>query len=140
MRLAFLIPLFGVVACSPFPRDAAGTSEHIVQTDRMRVGIVSGTGDATAGRQIAEEVAHQYGAKVDWSDGPASLLLRDLDERKIDLVIGEFGRKSPTSKEASLSAAIGQPEPRDGMLPALRFARKKGENQLITITDKMVMR
>lgn len=140
MKLAFLIPLLGVVACSPFPKDASGTSEHIEQTDRMRVAVVTGTRNPAPARRMARDLAREYEADVVWSQGPASVLMRELEHREIDLVIGEFGRKSPVSKEASLSGAIGQPEPRDGMLPVLRFARKKGENRLITQSDMMVMR
>ncbi|MEN3973389.1 hypothetical protein WJS89_11990 [Sphingomicrobium sp. XHP0235] len=62
-----------------------------------------------------------------------------MDEGKIDLLIGEFGRAGPVSREASLSKAIGVPEPKSPTEPVLRLARKRGENELITVTDRMVM-
>lgn len=106
----------------------------------MRVTIVSGTRDPAPALDLVNSLAIELEAEPVVVHRPASIALRDLEEGRTDLVIGEFGRTSPQSKEASLSEAIGQPEPSDGKIPVLRMARKKGENRLITRTDMMVMR
>ena len=139
MKTFWLALAMLVAGCAPFPRDAAGTTERIERAGVMQVGVVAGTADWSDARRIAERLAADHGATTSTQSGPASLLLRDLDEGRVDLVVGEFGRSGPVSREVSLSQAVGQPEPRDGKLPVLRLARKKGENGLITASDKMVM-
>lgn len=140
MKIACFISLFLVGACSPFPKDAAGTTERIERTRTLRVAVVAGTEKWGDAKQVTDKLARRYGSTVEVRFGPAAKLLQDLKEGRADIVIGEFGRSAAVSKEASLSDAIGQPEPRDGMLPVLRVARKKGENRLITDSDKLVMK
>ena len=138
MRLVIWVLGLLLCSCSPFPKDASNTSEQIRDSGRMRVTIVSGTTDTIAAERLVSHLAADWNATVFVERRPASYGLRALDEGRIDLLIGEFGRTSPVSKEASFSNAIGEPEPRDGSEPALRIARRKGENELIVATDMLV--
>lgn len=129
-----------LAACGPFPRDAEGTTERIRQTGQMRAALVSGTQHAAPARRAVLELARGYNAQVVWTSGPAARLMEKLDHGDVDIIIGEFGRSAPISTQASLSDAIGQPEPRDGKVPVLRLARRKGENRLILDSDMVVVR
>lgn len=140
MRDALLPCFFLLIGCSEIPKDAEGTIETVERTGKLHVTIVSGTRDTSPALGLVRRLADELEADTHIIRKPAAIALHDLDERMTDLVVGEFGRTSPESKVASLSKAIGQPEPRDGKIPVLRFARKKGENRLITRTDMMVMR
>lgn len=139
MKIPCLALVFALCACAPFPRDAAGTTERIERTSIMRVGIVSGTSEWSEAAAIAHQLASAHGAIIKTKPGPAARLLKDLDEGRIDLLIGEFGRSGPIAKETSLSEAIGQPEPKDGNLPVVRLARKQGENSLILASDRLAL-
>ena len=140
MRVALLSCCLLMLGCGEIPMDAEGTVEAIGDTGELHVTIVSGTRDASPALDLVTRLADGLEAETRVIRKPAAIALRDLEEGMTDIVVGEFGRTSPESKEASLSDAIGQPEPRDGKVPVLRFARKKGENRLITRTDLMVMR
>lgn len=138
-RMASIAALLTMVAaCGPFPRDAEGTTERIRQTGQMQAAVVSGTMDAAPARRAVVKLARGYGAQVAWTTGPAARLMEKLDRGDVDIIIGEFGRSAPISTQASLSDAIGQPEPRDGKVPVLRLARRKGENRLILDSDLLV--
>lgn len=129
-----------IAACSAIPQDTDGTSDRVAQRGELRVAIVSGTPDTSEARLLAVSLAQSLGARVVWHAAPEAIAIKDLEEDRVDLVIGQFGRTAAVSKEASLSQAVGIPEPKDGKEPVIRLARKNGENALITRTDMMVMR
>ena len=139
VTLLMLVSLSVAFGCSEIPKDAAGTVERIQRSGEFHVTVVSGTEEPAPGMAVIRQLARDWSAKIDISHKPSSLALRDLEASKTDIVIGEFGRKGPEAQEASLSKAIGIPEPKDGKIPVLRFARKKGENRLIHVTDLMVI-
>ena len=139
VTLLMLVSLSVVFGCSEIPKDADGTVERIQRSGEFHATVVSGTENPAPGMAVIRQLATDWSAKIDVSHKPSSLALRDLEASKTDIVIGEFGRNGPEAQEASLSKAIGVPEPKDGKIPALRFARKKGENKLIHVTDLMVI-
>ena len=139
VTLLMLVSLSLAFGCSEIPKDAAGTVERIQRSGEFHVTVVSGTEEPASGMAVIRQLAKDWSTKIDISHKPSSLALRDLEASKTDIVIGEFGRKGPEAQEASLSKAIGIPEPKDGKIPVLRLARKKGENRLIHVTDLMVI-
>ncbi|MDT0577080.1 hypothetical protein RM533_12980 [Croceicoccus sp. F390] len=128
-----------LAACGPYPRDTAGTVERIERTGTLHAGLVAGTADPAAAKALTRQAARQWQAKVAWRTGSASALLQQLEAGEVDLVVGEWARSSPLGNEVSLSAAIASAEPSDAQEPALRLARKPGENRLVTATDTLVL-
>ena len=129
-----------LTGCDAIPQDIGGTTEQIRAEGQVRVGIVAGTELPERATALVEDYAVRQDAATVVRRAPASELLDKLERGDVDLVLGRFGRTSPLAKEASFSAAIGEPEPKSGKVPVLRLARKHGENRLITETDRMIMR
>jgi|TARA_R100000501_G_scaffold17919_1_gene34801 DNA-binding transcriptional LysR family regulator len=128
--------LASLSGCDQYPRDISGTGERIEETGRLRIGLIDGT-DAVPAQPVLEQISAHYDATQSLSTGSAEHLIRDLDEQKLDVVVGEFAKASPLAKEVSFSHSIGVPEPADKKIPVLRLARKNGENGLILFTDRI---
>lgn len=139
-RSAVIVACLALSACDPIPQDPAGTSERIEASGRLHLGVVAGTEMSEEARRLIAAVAKRHSARIVMEHRPASHLMRQLQDGTIDLVIGEFGRSGPASKDVSLSPAIGVPEPKSGTEPVLRLARRHGENRLILLTDRLASR
>lgn len=140
MRFAGLTGALLTLACSEIPQDQAGTIDRIRASGQLRVGLVSGTRAPERALSLLRKLGQRENARLVTSAQPATFALKALEDGKLDVVVGEFGRTDPVSQEVSLSEAVGDPEPRDGKEPALRLVRKNGENELITRTDILVLR
>ncbi len=140
MRRLLTILLFSAATagCGAFPRDAAGTTDRIEQTGTMRVAILPTTPDARPAFNLLGDYAARHGARVALEKLPGEHALRALEEGKLDAVVGHFAHASPWNTVVSLSKAVGRGEPRDSKQPALRIARRNGENALILATDRMI--
>lgn len=131
--------LLALAGCDAIPQDTEGTLERIRQERVLRAGIVAGTADAAPAQRLVGRLADGWGARVDWREGPATRLLDELEKGEVDLVIGEWAKASPLVADVSFSQPVGRPEPDDSRQPALRLARRHGENRLVTATDRLVM-
>lgn len=125
--------------CETYPRDIERTTERIEQGHPLRLGVVAGTRITPEARAVLDRLTRELDARVERSEAPAEILVERLEQREIDLVIGEFAKKSPFRTHASLSHSIGAPEPPSGRTPVLRFARKNGENRWILLTDRLAL-
>lgn len=131
--------LLAMAGCNhPYPQDIENTTDRLEQGDPLRLGIVSGTGMTAEAETAIARIAGALGTDIERSEAPAEILIDRLDKQEVDLVIGEFAKKSPVSKDASLSDPIGAPEPRNSREPVLRLARKHGENRWVILTDRIV--
>lgn len=128
-----------IAGCGEYPKDVEATTERIEQGEPLRLGIVAGTTIPPQAEALLARLTSQLGAGIERSQAPAEILIDRLDKREVDLVIGEFAKKSPIRKNASLSHSIGVPEPPSGKTPVLRFARKNGENRWILLTDRVAL-
>ncbi len=111
-RLAAVLALSAAVSLGgcEYPRDAGGTLEH-VRGGTLRVGatesdawvVRSPGGLKGAEVRLVEQLAASLGARVAWTEGSEGELMKALQLRELDLVVGGIERTAPWDKEASLT-------------------------------------
>jgi polar amino acid transport system substrate-binding protein len=110
-RLAAAAIAAGLIttACN-LPRDSNGTLDR-VRGGKMRVGFVVDTpwvtdsSDGPGGIEpaLVRSLAHDLGARVEWTRGQQSQLLETLSGRELDLVVGGLDAKSPWKQKLALT-------------------------------------
>lgn len=133
IALMLLLP-----ACGALPRDADGTTDRIERSRTMRVAVLPKTPDAGPALTLLQGYAAQHGARLAHFTLHGEHALHELEEGRIDIVVGHFAKNSPWRADVSLSKPIAQGEPGDGRRPVLRLARRNGENALILATDRAI--
>ena len=119
-----------VAGCDAYPKDPAGTTEHIRQTGTLRTGLVAtAEQDYADARAFAGRLAGRLGAKPEFEIGAAAELMRRLDDGDLDLVVGRFAKKTPWKERAAFSAPVGERQPSGKDDPVLRGAVRTGENR-----------
>jgi polar amino acid transport system substrate-binding protein len=109
--LSFVLPAtFGSLACNT-PRDPARTTERITGSV-MRVGAVDNppwvvvrNAEDVVGVEptLAQDVARQSNAKIEWVHGSESVLLDKLRHKEVDLVLGGLRDDSPWKDQVALT-------------------------------------
>ncbi|MBB6424655.1 hypothetical protein [Sphingopyxis sp. JAI128] len=139
MWRASLLPLLlALGACGALPRDAAGTTERIAREHVMRVAVLPGTPDAAPAVALLDAYAAKHRARLMLVAAHGEHAARQLEEGRIDALVGHFAKASPWMTDISLSKAVGRREPDDSRQPVLRIARRNGENALILATDRAI--
>lgn len=104
----------------------------------MRVGEVSGAEhprlEALLGR-----LAEQTGSQVSVTSGPAESLLMRLEAGELDLVVGEFDRKTPWSKRVTFSKLVASVDGPHGT-EEVKAATRNGEHRWSMEVDRVVAR
>ena len=116
-----------------YPRDAGGTLQH-VRGGTLRVGatesdpwvIRSPEGLQGAEVRLVEQLAASLGARVAWTEGSEGELMKALQLRELDLVVGGIDRTAPWDKEASLT----QPYFTERVVVASRTGRRPPSDDL----------
>ena len=116
-----------------YPRDAGGPLEH-VRGGTLRVGatqsdpwvIHSSEGLRGAEVRLVEQRAASLGARVAWTEGSEGELMKALQLRELDLVVGGIDRSAPWDKEASLT----QPYFGERVVVASRTGRQPASDDL----------
>ena len=93
------------------PKDPNGATERILASHILRVGgtenspWISFENGQAKGRdaELIQRFAAQMHARVEWSRGSESVLLRRLEDRKLDMVAGGFTSDSPWSDRLGTS-------------------------------------
>jgi len=134
-RLAFFAALT-LAACDRLPMDPDGTLDRVRAERRFRVGLIA-TGDAPVGaerqRLFLNRVARATGATPFLKEGASEPLLIELEEGKLDLVIGPLSPESPWVGRVALLEPIGET-----MAPqrlALTPIARNGENRWIMLLE-----
>ncbi len=115
-RLCCLIALFaGIAACDDYPRDPDGTLERVrggvMRVGVMRVGVIHdppfvlADGGPPQGREadLVRSHARALGARIAWRREGAGTLMHELQQRRLDAVIGGHVDGSPWAERVSLS-------------------------------------
>src|SRR4051812_6615567 len=149
-----LTSLLVVVACD-LPRDADGTVDRI-RNGTMHVGYVADTPWVTDSAQqaggvegaIARTLARQLNASIVWHSAPSSTLLESLNQRELDLVLGDLSAKSPWKQQVALTRpfftdTIEVPGPPNNRQPVHRMqqlvlAVPPGENAWLTRVEQLI--
>lgn len=145
-----ILTALALTACG-IPRDTEGTLDR-VQGGTMRVGITENppwtdlSGEQPAGVEVdlIEAFAETIQAQVEWFDGSQAELLRALEKRQLDLVVGGFTADDPwaqlvtfTQPYAEISTFLGvppgqqPPEEIDGV----RVATERGHETTALVED-----
>lgn len=137
LKVALAIPLF-LGACADYPRDLEGTSAAIDSRKTIRIGIVAGpTGDAALRQTFIAELARITGARPLPVVGSAEPLLLDLNNGKLDLVIGEFAKNTPWIDEVAVIEPIASRMVDNDEIDLVPIARN-GENRWVMTLETAV--
>ena len=141
---------FGVLGCAEpvFPRDPEHSLERVMIGEPLRVGacenmpwiVVDDDGTVTGPEaEIISNYADTLATEVDWTTGSESQLILSLDEGRLDMVIGGIRSDSPWSKKAALTRPHARSTGPDGKPEELVFARRLGENALLTSVERYLV-
>lgn len=99
-----------LAACDRLPMDPDGTLDRIRSERRFRIGLIADGDRAVAPerqRLFLGRVARATGASPIFKKGASEPLLIELEEGKLDLVIGPLSPESPWRGRVSLLPPIG---------------------------------
>ena len=110
-RLATGLALALTLAGCQFPRDTEGTLDR-VRGGTMRVGVThappfvvlaDGRDPAGVEAELVRRFAQRIDARIEWIRGSEAELMGALHGRQLDVVIAGLSRRSPWSKEVTLT-------------------------------------
>ena len=138
-RIFLLAAIMAVSACSEIPKDPEGTTERVRSAKILRVGIVAPGGTVSPGKQteFLRRMASASHARPITKEGPAEILLEELEEGKLDIVLGEFSTKSPWTPLVHFTPPLEEKVTRDGH-SLLTAAVRNGENEWVSIVHREV--
>jgi hypothetical protein len=125
-----------VAACDRLPMDPDGTLDRIRSERHFRVGLIADGDEAVAPqrqRLFLARVARSARAAPLFKTGASEPLLIDLEEGKLDLVIGPLSPESPWISRVALLPPVGEtvsPQRLD-LTPIAR----NGENRWIMLLE-----
>lgn len=135
-RLAFGAAL-ALAGCDRLPRDPDGTLDRVRAERRFRVGLIA-DGEAAIGevraRALVARVAGATGATPVVKEGASEPLLLDLEDGRLDLVIGLLSPDSPWLGRVALLRPIGETVAPQHLL--LTPAARNGENRWIMLLER----
>ena len=137
-RLALCVTL-ALAGCDYLPRDPAGTLERVQREGRFRVGLISPgetAVDREAERGLLIRVAEAAGAQPAVELGASEALLLELEEGRLDLVLGPLSKDSPWLGRVALLEPIGGPLATEEL--AITPAARNGENRWIMLVEREV--
>jgi hypothetical protein len=137
-RYAALAAILVLGACGNYPRDPEDTLNLVRQNNTFRVGLIA-RGDAQSDKtnELIQRVAQATGARPVARSGDAEPLLLDLEEGKLDLVVGTFDEKTPWDTRVTVGPALERRlvgKTRQQLAPAMR----NGENAWIALIERQV--
>jgi polar amino acid transport system substrate-binding protein len=112
LAIACLLGLAGCIDPGRYPRDPDGTLAR-VRGGTLRVGVVNDPPFVQAGHEprgaeaeLMRAYARQLGARVAWNHSGHAVLMRELEARRLDAVIGGHAMDSPWAQRVSTSRAF----------------------------------
>jgi hypothetical protein len=135
-RIAFCAAL-ALAACDRLPKDPDGTLDRVRVERSFRVGLIA-AGDEPVGAERARaflaRVARATGAKPLMKQAASEPLLLELEDGKLDLVIGPLSPESPWVERVALLQPIGEPVAPQHLL--LTPIARNGENRWIMLLER----
>lgn len=138
--LILLILIAFFASCSDLPRDPKKTSQHVLESKRLRVGLVEHppwvvkTSGEPSGVEVelVRRFAAELGATPDWSWGGEQEQMEALEHYKLDLLIGGL------TSETAWSTYVGLTSPYTDQKQVM--AAPPGENGFIKRLDDFLYR
>lgn len=148
-RRSLAAGLLGVLTATAgcgFPADPDGTLER-VRGGTLRAGLSpappwteapSGGHDGPSGTEVelVEGFAASVGAEVRWTVGGEEHLFGELDEGRLDLVVGGLTARSPWSTHAALTRPWTTVTGPDGSAQEHVLATAMGENAFLVAVER----
>jgi polar amino acid transport system substrate-binding protein len=108
-RVVLLLPL--LVAACDLPKDPEGTTERVLSTHVLRVGVTENPpwvrfrGEEVEGIEpdLIRAFAGELGAQVQWVRNGETPLLEALEKRELDIVAGGITSSSPWSSQLGMT-------------------------------------
>jgi ABC-type amino acid transport substrate-binding protein len=141
-RAAAIAILSLLAAACALPRDPEKTSQRISSTHELRVGVTDNPPWARASGgepqgiepDLVRNFAGRIGARVRWTRGSETSLVKSLKEHQLDLVIGGFDKKTQWVS----TAGVSQPFAKDAEGKQRVFLAAPGENRFILTLDRFL--
>lgn len=141
-RRAALACTFVLTFGCGLPRDPGATSERIASTHELRVGVsdnppwtvASDAEPSGPEPALVHRFAQSAGARVLWTRGSESALVKSLKDNDLDLVIGGFDAKTQWSSVAGAT----QPFVKDADGKKHILLAAPGENRFILQLDRFL--
>ena len=142
VRSALIFGLAIMTASCGLPRDPDKTSQRVASTHELRVGVTDNPPwtDARDAEPTGSEpdlvrrFAASTGARVLWTRGSESSLVRSLKEHELDIVMGGFDSKTQWSSTAGPTQPFAKDA--DGKKHVMLAA--PGENRFILSLDRFL--
>lgn len=136
-RIFIATVVIALAGCGDIPRDPERTEALVRESKTIRLGWVTAAPPDAKGLEVLAEVEQATGARIQSKQGDSEMLLRELEEGKIDLVYGHFAMDSPWMKQVHLGKALGWRAEPPKHVAAPRFAYRNGENGWIMRVEKL---
>ena len=134
VRASLLCAALVLASCNQIPRDTEGSLERIGQEGRFRVGLISGSPDVERrGNLLLDHVAKAAGARPVGKQGAAEPLLQELEEGRLDLIVGAMADKSPWRTRVHFLPPLGS---KGGAKPSVVAMVRNGENAWISLLHR----
>lgn len=125
-----------LAGCDRLPRDPDGTLDRVKAERSFRVGLIA-SGDSPVGaerqRAYLSRLAEATGATPRLKEGASEPLLIELEEGRLDLVIGPLSPESPWISRVALLEPIGETVAPQHL--ALTPIARNGENRWIMLLE-----
>jgi polar amino acid transport system substrate-binding protein len=111
MMIRLLVPLVACISLGcDYPRDASETSRR-VQQGVIRAGVIGNPPWVNLGTntpsgiepQLLQILAESLSAKIEWTIGSETMLIKRLEQRQLDVVIGGLDKDTPWSGRIGIS-------------------------------------
>lgn len=90
------LALFLLCGCDALPRDPAGTLNRIEQRGTFTVAALEASArSAPQAGNLISEIEKRTHARAQWRSGSGESVLQQLEEGKLDVVVGHFKADSP---------------------------------------------
>ena len=128
-----------VTSCVDFPKDPNDTLLRTRSEGSFRVGVMTAPGSAAEGEitSLLTEIGKEAGAAPELLRGEPELMLSQLEEGKLDLVVGWFDKKSPWMRRVTIGPPLKR-KTRDRVEFHLAPAMRNGENAWISLVEAEV--
>jgi hypothetical protein len=136
VKRAIIAVIALLAACDMLPRDPAGTSKRITEERTFTVALADPTvHEASQVQTLIHEIERRTSAKAQWRPGAGEALFQQLDDGKLDLVIGRFTAESPWAMEVAFGPPLSTTGTKEAPLE-LKAAMRNGENRWIMTVER----
>lgn len=143
--LFVLVGVAALGACEPWPRDSNNTTEMVLETGTLRVGVIHNppwtdtNNDKPDGHeiQIVEAFAQSLGVEPEWQSFGTHDGFKALERGELDLLAGGLVKATPY-KSAGFTRPYENSRSEDGRTLKHVLAVRRGENRFLVILEQFL--